>query len=220
MNKNGAKMEETQGKALVDAALANKVKHFVYTSVDRNGDRSIDNPTPVPHFISKHNIEKHLISQTSSASAVAAMRWTILRPVAFMDNVQPGFFGKFMSTAIRDVVSPRTLQMIDTEDVGFFAALAFTKPDEYAGRSLSLAGDSLTWEQYDAVFRRKTGSPAPTTYAFVAKFMLWMLSHEMGSMFKWFHDEGFGADIEALRKIHPGMKTFEDYLEGSPYVRK
>ncbi|KAJ5712142.1 hypothetical protein N7488_006298 [Penicillium malachiteum] len=42
--------EERQGKELVDAALKNKVKHFVYSSVDRGGDASIDNPNPYPPF--------------------------------------------------------------------------------------------------------------------------------------------------------------------------
>src|SRR6187402_3575242 len=32
-----AESEEVQSKALIDAALANKVQHFVFTSVDRHG---------------------------------------------------------------------------------------------------------------------------------------------------------------------------------------
>jgi|SRR5215469_3090943 len=74
--------EEAQGKALVDGAVANGVKMFVYTSVDRGGDeKSFDNPTPIPHFISKANIEKHLVEKAK----VAGINWCILRPVAFMD---------------------------------------------------------------------------------------------------------------------------------------
>lgn len=73
--------EEKQGKDLVDAALKNSVKHFVYTSVDRQGEKSLDNPTNIPHFISKHNIEHHLIDSAKGS----AMTWTILRPVAFLE---------------------------------------------------------------------------------------------------------------------------------------
>ncbi len=71
--------EEIQGKALVDEAVKRGVKHFVYTSADRHGDKSSSNPTNVPHFISKHNIEQHLVKKTSDGK----MTWTILRPVAF-----------------------------------------------------------------------------------------------------------------------------------------
>ena len=80
--------EEIQGKALVDGALANGVTHFVYTSVDRHGARSPENPTHVPHFITKHNVEKHLEKATESGEK---MSYTILRPVAFMDNFGPDF---------------------------------------------------------------------------------------------------------------------------------
>ena len=62
MNKKGGiDKEEAQGCALVDAAIANGVKHLVFTSVDRGGPgRSDRNPTNIGHFITKHNIEQHL----------------------------------------------------------------------------------------------------------------------------------------------------------------
>jgi hypothetical protein len=73
--------EEAQGKALVDGALAADVKFFVYSSVDRGGDdKSYETPTEIPHFISKHNIEHHLVEKAGDK-----MKWTILRPVCFTD---------------------------------------------------------------------------------------------------------------------------------------
>jgi hypothetical protein len=51
------KAEESQGKALIDESIRQKVKFFVYSSVDRGGeDRSFNNPTNIPHFMTKHNI--------------------------------------------------------------------------------------------------------------------------------------------------------------------
>jgi uncharacterized protein YbjT (DUF2867 family) len=77
--------EEAQGKALVDAALASDVKFFVYTSVDRGGDdKSFETPTEIPHFVSKHNIEHHLVDK-----AAGKMQWFILRPVVFMEVIEP-----------------------------------------------------------------------------------------------------------------------------------
>ena len=86
--------EEAQGKALVDGAVANGVKMFLYNSVDRGGDeKSPDNPTNVPHFISKSNIEKHLLEKAK----VAGMDWCILRPVAFMDVSSPPLFPSMLA---------------------------------------------------------------------------------------------------------------------------
>src|SRR6201995_3226435 len=47
-------LETKQGNALVDAAVENKVKHFVFTSVDRGGsDKSEVDATYVAHFVAK-----------------------------------------------------------------------------------------------------------------------------------------------------------------------
>jgi uncharacterized protein YbjT (DUF2867 family) len=71
--------EIRQGKAMVDGAVKAGVKHFVYSSVERGGDEhSWDNPTPIPHFASKHEIEHHL------KDTAGEMGWTILRPGMLM----------------------------------------------------------------------------------------------------------------------------------------
>ncbi|KAI1472668.1 nucleoside-diphosphate-sugar epimerase family protein [Daldinia caldariorum] len=201
--------EEFQGKALIDASLKNGVKHMVYSSVDRGGARSDNDPTDVPHFVSKHNIEKHLQEKTQSGE----MGWTILRPVAFFENLTPNFFGKVFATSWKINLKPdQKLQLVATSDIGFFAAEALRKPEEWKGKKLSLAGDELTYEQFAAVFKQKTGNDLPTTYHFVATLINWM-SKELGSMFRWFRNVGYGADITSLRRMNPALKDFGTWLE-------
>lgn len=78
--------EIRQGKAMVDAAVKAGVKHFVYSSVERGGDEhSWENPTPIPHFASKHEIEHHL------KDTAGEMGWTILRPGMSMSSSLPNF---------------------------------------------------------------------------------------------------------------------------------
>jgi uncharacterized protein YbjT (DUF2867 family) len=75
--------EIRQGKALIDEAIKTGVRHFVYSSVERGGDEaSWNNPTPIPHFRTKHDIEHHLRDVTVPGKAGEHMGWTILRPVA------------------------------------------------------------------------------------------------------------------------------------------
>lgn len=209
MNKKGPIIEQAQGKALVDSAIKHGVKHFVYSSVDRNGAKSIDNPTNIPHFVSKHHIEHHLIN-----SAKENMSWTILRPVAFMENFAAGFVGKVFATAWREAVKSRPLQLISTDDIGTFAALSFMQPHQFAGKSISLAGDELSYAQVEEIFRKKTGLPPPTMFAFVARLVL-RLSEEMGTMFNFFEKEGYGADIKSLKGINPDLKDFSQWLDNN-----
>lgn len=75
------KHEEVEARAMIDAALKHNVKHFVQASGDRGGEeRSWHDPTPVPHFETKYNIERYLKEKTEGSG----MSYTILRPVTFM----------------------------------------------------------------------------------------------------------------------------------------
>ncbi|KAH6615880.1 hypothetical protein B0J18DRAFT_459823 [Chaetomium sp. MPI-SDFR-AT-0129] len=209
-NKNGAVIEQAQGQALVDSAIKNGVKHFVYSSVDRNGESSINNPTNIPHFRSKHNIEHHLINRAKGTS----MTWTILRPVAFMENFVPGFVGKVFASSWYVVVKSRPLQLVATDDIGVFAAKSFMQVDQFKGQAISLAGDELTYDQMVQVFQQKTGAAPPLTWSLVARMVLG-LSEEMGTMFAFFEREGYGANIPELRRLHPGLKDLGTWLEES-----
>jgi uncharacterized protein YbjT (DUF2867 family) len=201
--------EERQGKALVDAAIQNGVKHFVYSSVDRHGAQSDSDPTYVPHFISKHRVEQYLLEKAEGTD----MTWTILRPVAFMENFTPDFMGKvFATTWWAGMPEDTPLQLIATVDIGYFAAQALMKPEEYKGRKLSLAGDELTYNQACQVFKSKVGTDMPSTFG-IFGWLLLKLVKEMGLMFKWFGEVQYAADIKDLKSIHPNLMTFGDWLE-------
>lgn len=208
-------IEVEQGKALINASLDNEVKHLVYSSVDPGGEkRSSENPTPVPHFASKHKVEQYLLEKTSGGR----MGWTILRPTGFMDNYVPDSMAKVFFTAWKVAIGKdRPLQLIACADTGHFAAQALMKPDKYRGRAISLASDELTFDQAAAVFKHKIGNDIPTTYGVVGSLALCALK-DIGTMF---NSEGFGANIEELRGGYPGMIGFGTYMEKySGYSRK
>jgi hypothetical protein len=202
--------EEVQGKALIDAALKHGVGHFVFASVDRHGADSDTVESDVPHFIRKANIEKHLLEKS-----VGTMTWTILRPTAFMDNLTTGFAGKIFPTAWKVGLSPATkLQLISSADIGYFGAQALLRPKEFAGRAISLAGDELKFGEANAVFKKKVGKDIPTTFGFVGSALIWAVK-DVGMMFKFFEEVGYGANIQELRKEHPGLLSLSDWLETS-----
>jgi hypothetical protein len=144
------------------------------------------------------------------------MTWTILRPVAFFDNLTPDFFGKVFTASwlMRLGKQEKKLQVIATSDVGSFAAQAFlnAESDQYKNKSMALAGDELTFSEMKTIFEKKTGETLPTTYIFLASLINGM-SKELGYMFKWMRDVGFGADIASLKKMKPDMKDFGTWLE-------
>lgn len=168
----------------------------------------MDSDSDVPHFISKANIAKYLRKKSEGK-----MTWTVLRPTAFMDNLTTSFAGKIFPTPWKAGLSPNTkLQLISSADIGYFAAQALVRPKEFAGRAISLAGDDLTFDEANTVFKEKFGEDIPTTFGFVGSGLIWAIK-DVGMMFKFFEEVRYGADIQALRKEHPGLLSLSSWLE-------
>ncbi|TVY89186.1 NmrA-like family domain-containing protein [Lachnellula willkommii] len=238
--------EEAQAKPLIDFAIKNNVEHFVFSSMDRGGPASENNPTDIPHFASKHHIEKYLKEQIVEKGS--KMQYTILRPVWLMDNITPNFGGKVLNSLWAGV-GDKPLQLISCRDIRLFAARAFADPEAYKGREISLAGDELNISQARKVFKDTLGDDLPETYGVVGdrinKFVKdvgiifsWFkmdrfgagmklgfgaeikLVKDMSTMFSWFKSDGFGADIPALRKEEPQLQDLGQWLKETNGFRK
>jgi hypothetical protein len=70
----------------------------------------------------------------------------------------------------------------------------------------------LTYEEFKKIFEQKAGQQLPTTYKFISATINVMVK-EMGYMFKWFRDVGYGADIPSLKKLNPELKDFKTWLD-------
>jgi uncharacterized protein YbjT (DUF2867 family) len=211
------KVEEQQGKALVDSAASHGVKHFIYTSAERGGPVNSDRDgTVVAHFRSKFNIENHL---KSVASQHAGMNWTIIRPVAFMENLSNDFLGRAFATMWRQNGMDRKLQLVSSVDIGVLAAEAFKNEQEYAGKAISLATDELSPREAEQIFKAVFGKDMPRTYDFLGRTIKWAAHEQLGVMFKWFVDVGFGANPKEFTTRYPEMRGFEPWLREQSQFR-
>ncbi|EMC96959.1 hypothetical protein BAUCODRAFT_138352 [Baudoinia panamericana UAMH 10762] len=204
--------EEQEGKAMARAALEAGVKHIIFTATDRGGqEKSEQNPTDIAHFRSKFEIEREIAAQVKKYDAT----YTFLRPVAFFENLAPGFIGKAFVSIWRLNGADRKLQMISTSDIGRIGTEAFLNADsdEYCNKGISIAGDSLTPTEAAQIFKQVTGQEIPWTYSIVGRLIKWILYEQLGKMFDWFATESYGADVPALRKRYPFMQDFKTWLE-------
>ena len=194
----GFENEIKQGKAVADAAKAAGVQHLVYSSVG-----SAHRGMGQKHFESKWIIEQYIHTLN--------IPYTILRPVAFMDNHNWSrayiLNGTFSGNGTRP---DKATQIIAVEDIGVFVALAFANIKDYQGKTIELAGDELTEPQLAEMFTKVIGRPVTLT----APTGGWgnASEEEMQAAYNFFNGEGYDADIAALRKLHPGLLRFEDYL--------
>lgn len=208
-----AKKEEQEGKAMSKAAIDAGVKHIVFTATERGGQTESDtNPTNIAHFASKYNIEQDIIQNAKVSKQ--GTTWTFLRPVAFFENLVPGFIGKGFMEVWKINGLDRKLQMISTKDIGKVAADAFLNPnsDEYRNKAISLAGDELSPNDAARIFKEATGQKIPSTYSFLGYALRWGLKEQLGTMFDWFVTDGFGTDMKAVRQRYPFMQDFRAWL--------
>ncbi len=195
----GYDREVEQGKRLVDAARDAGVEHYVYSSVG-----SAHRDTGVSHFDSKWEVEEHLRD--------SGLRSTVLRPVFFMQNWE--MFGKdqILGGTLAQPLDPeKPFQMIDAEDIGVFAAMAFADPDGWIGREVDLAGDEMTMPEIATTISRVIGRDV-NYYQVPWDQFEENAGEEFTVMYRWFNDHGYEADIAALREHRQALVTLDRYL--------
>jgi len=104
------------------------------------------------------------------------------------------------------------LQSIAVEDVAAFVALAFEHREEYLGKTIELAGDELTEAQIADTFTKVIGRPIKLAQPTGDGGARRRSEEEMEAMYNFFNGKGYDADLPALRKLHHGLLTLEQYL--------
>ncbi|MGV4984294.1 NmrA/HSCARG family protein [Streptomyces sp. NRAIS4] len=192
--------EVRQGRALVDAAAAARLGHVVLTSA-AHADRG----TGVPHYDSKHQVERHL-----RASGVP---WTVIAPAAFMDNYAGGWTLAGLREGVFGWPMPagRPFALIPAADIGAFAALALERRADFTGRRIDIASDTRTPAQIAAALATATGRPI--SHHEVALDIVRSHSADLAAMFTYFTTTGLDVDAAALRRAYPEIAwhTFTDW---------
>jgi uncharacterized protein YbjT (DUF2867 family) len=194
----GYEGEIKQGELLADAAKEAGVQHFVYSSVGA-AHRGMGQK----HFESKRIIEQYLEG--------IDLPHTIVRPVAFMDNIEWNRAqisnGMLPSMGVR---SDKRTQLIAVDDIGAIITIVFSNRLGYLGRTLEIAGDELTESEKAETLSKVVGHHVKLVQPQMPEGYTPDDEEIAGARF--FNGEAYTADIDAVRKIHPGLRSFEQYL--------
>ena len=190
--------ERRHGTNLVAAVAAAGVSHLVYCSGDGAAPDS-----PLPLFRVKHEVEKQIRS--------LPMAHTILAPVYFMENL----FNPWNLPALRAGVYPRpipvdmAIQQAAIADIIGLAALAIERPDEFAGKRITIASDEVTGHQAADALSRAIGRQFEAEQLDPAE-----LGPGLRALFAWLERTGHDVDIPALHGRHPEVSwhSYVDWL--------
>ncbi len=196
--KDGADTEIAQGKAVADAAKKTGVTHFVYSSV---GGAELN--TGIPHFESKYAVEEYIRK--------IGLPYTILRPVFFMYNYNGMKQMIENGTLYMPLSSDKKLQQLSEDDYGKIVADVFDDKNKYSGKEIEVASVDITMEEvvqsFSNILEEKVSYQQIPFEAFQKQ-----AGEEVTTMFRWFENVGYNADIKLLQNTFFKLSSLEDYL--------
>jgi uncharacterized protein YbjT (DUF2867 family) len=119
-----------------------------------------------------------------------------------MENLVSPWF--LQGDKIVSALNPNTkLQMIASDDIGKFGALAFEKSQELNGQEIDIAGEAVTMNEAVAALSESMGKKLE--YQQIPMSAVRQNSEDFALMLEWFESTGYNADIASLDKKY-GIK--------------
>ncbi len=190
------------GKTIADIAAAQDVRHFVYSSSNAAGPAK----TGMGHFDTKREIEAHIRSLDIPS--------TIIRPSAFMEILMLPGMGLDRGTFSFFMQPDRPMQFIAVEDIGRITAGIFADPAALIGKTMEIAGDTVTGNQLADKFSHAAGRSIS-----YHRFPESLLAENafLGGLARLVDDGRLAghADINKLHKQFPGLLSMDQWLAGA-----
>jgi uncharacterized protein YbjT (DUF2867 family) len=222
-------VEREQGLRVLAAAKTANIQHLVYSSLESCAYLS-GGKIPVAHFDSKAAVEHEIDWQRSHefmqqlTDGWYSQRVTVLRTLAYFENLTSFFLpqkgmlkdgreGYMFTFPMQDVAFP----FVALDDIAWFTAYLFANPQQWGGRTLSIASESITIADLAATFERVTGIPAEYQAISDETFLSFGIQngHDVLNQMRFHRDFGPDRDYQALRQLHPGLRSFEQWLRES-----
>ncbi len=184
----GPDAETRQAQNLIDAAVAARVPHIVYSSV-----ASADRGTGVPAFESKFAVERHL--------RASGARFTIVAPVNFLDML----FAPWALPTLREgwigapLAPDLPVQRVAVADIGAFTALVIDQPERFVGARIEIASDVSTGAELAAGLSRAAGREV----RYVQTPLEQAGGEDLVKMYRFLADEGYQVDVPTLKRAYP-----------------
>lgn len=196
----GLEAEVRHGMNMVDAARRAGVRHFIYSSV-----AAADQHTGVPHFESKHEVERYLRRSN--------LPYTILGPTFFMENFAGPLVREGLESGVLQLALPPThgLQMVALEDLARFTVHVIASHEDFYGERIDVASDEVTGQQAADLLSYASGHRVH--YQELLLSQLRQESEDKALMYEWLERVGYHTDILTLRHTYPQVRwhTFEEW---------
>ena len=222
--------EFTQGTAILEAARQHRVDRFVWSSLDSTATLTAGRRL-VPHYEAKAAVAAHIhLHRSEEMMRRDPDGWyrehvSILTTSPYFENLlsrlspdaevgadaRPGD-----SVTFTLPLGSGRYPMIGLDDIAWFAVHMLQRWQSWGARDLAVSADSLTGAEIAATFERVTGIAARyRDLPLSALADIPQVGHDYAAMFGFFQEHDLithDRDRDQLRRIHPALMTFEDWL--------
>jgi len=217
-----AEMELAQAQAAANAAKDAGLAHVIWSTLEDtrehfgDDDRvpSVDDGRyKVPHFDAKAEANELFIR--------LGVPTTFLQTAFFFEGFTTfmgparGEDGKLILTL---PMADKPMSGIAAEDIGKTALGIFKRGDDFIGKTVSIAGEHLTGNQYAAALTEALGEPVgyrPHSWEEFREFPM-PIAVEMANMFQFYAEDSErftgDRDLDLVRVLNPDLQSFKTWL--------
>jgi uncharacterized protein YbjT (DUF2867 family) len=201
-------LEYQNGKNIVDAAKAENVGYFIYSSLD--DVHALSNKSlHVPHFTNKNRVEQH--ARQSGLKSAFFYPAFYIQNWLFFAPPKKGADGvlEFQLPVRADV----GIAQFDVSQTGLVIARMFNNPDKYSGKIVRAVGEYRSGPETAAAYERVTGEKARYVVLDMETFRKFAPA-DLADMYEWFNKYGYynGATLYETKQDFPELHTFEDLV--------
>jgi uncharacterized protein YbjT (DUF2867 family) len=219
-----AEREIVQARNLAQAAQAAGVAHVIWSTLEDTRELVPLEDDRMPTLAGRFKVPHYDTKGESDATfRELGLPVTFLRTSFYWENMIAFGMGPQRmsdgSLAITFPLGDARLPAIAADDIGPVAYAIFAAGDRFVGETVSIAGEHLSGEEMAAALSRALGvevgynAVSPDAYR-AAGFPG---ADDLGNMFQFkadFEERYRGPrDVDATRALHPGLQTFEVWLE-------
>lgn len=221
--------EYNHGTAILEAAKSAGVDKFIWSSLD-SAVTLTDGRVPVPHYDSKAAVASYInLHRSEEMMQKEADGWftehvSILVTAPYMENLQlrlapkrgdlgNGTDGYTFYLPLGDGRYP----LISLEDIAWYAVHMFEHWQGWGGRDLAVVADNPTGAEIARQFQNATGTPSQyiSVPLEMVRDSIPDIGHDLAAMMEFFQGRDLlesDRDMPLLRRIHPKLMTFQDWL--------
>lgn len=185
--------EARNGKFIVEACKKAGVKFVCFSSV-ADADKC---PETVGHFKSKLEIEEAL--------KASGMAYSILRPVAFIDNFDDAAnWNPLKKGSVKSLWGPELkVKLVACSDIGKAGAIMLSDTKKWNGKTLDCASCEVDGNQVARQLSEASGTECKYAVA-LPRWVMWLFMNDLHHMVKFFEDTGYSSSIDDFKKVVAG----------------